>query len=176
MHLLDSNICIYILKNKFLQIQSHIEAVGIENVSVSSITVAELEYGAAKSNNPDQARSRWRTAEPRRRGSGDGSGGCTGNSSGLFLTCRSRVVRGRYPGRQHRSLFHLSGFHGRPITAPVRQLLPGRVPIEGTPGGPRLGGAGSLCRAALGVAHGASQIIPFGAARIPGRGIFVVRG
>jgi tRNA(fMet)-specific endonuclease VapC len=58
MHLLDSNICIYILKNKFLQIQSHIEAVGIENVSVSSITVAELEYGAAKSNNPDQARSR----------------------------------------------------------------------------------------------------------------------
>jgi tRNA(fMet)-specific endonuclease VapC len=58
MHLLDSNICIYILKNKFLQIQSHIESVGIENVSVSSITVAELEYGAAKSNNPDQARSR----------------------------------------------------------------------------------------------------------------------
>ena len=58
MHLLDSNICIYILKNKYLQIQSRIEAVGIENVSVSSITVAELEYGAAKSNNPDQARSR----------------------------------------------------------------------------------------------------------------------
>jgi tRNA(fMet)-specific endonuclease VapC len=58
MHLLDSNICIYILKNKFLQIQSRIEAVGIENVTVSSITVAELEYGAAKSNNPDQARSR----------------------------------------------------------------------------------------------------------------------
>jgi tRNA(fMet)-specific endonuclease VapC len=58
MHLLDSNICIYVLKNKFLQIQSRIEAVGIENVNVSSITVAELEYGAAKSNNPDQARSR----------------------------------------------------------------------------------------------------------------------
>jgi len=58
MYLLDTNMCIYILKNKFIQIKSRIEEAGIENVGISSITVAEMEYGAAKSNNPDQARSR----------------------------------------------------------------------------------------------------------------------
>jgi len=34
-----------------------IENAGMNNVCVSSLTVAELEHGAAKSNNPDKARA-----------------------------------------------------------------------------------------------------------------------
>ena len=58
MFLLDTNIIIYILKNRFQGLRKKIESVGIENVCVSSLTVAEMEYGAAKSQNPDAARSR----------------------------------------------------------------------------------------------------------------------
>lgn len=58
MFLLDTNIIIYVLKNRFQGLRKKIEAVGIENMCVSSLTVAEMEYGAAKSQNPDAARSR----------------------------------------------------------------------------------------------------------------------
>jgi tRNA(fMet)-specific endonuclease VapC len=58
MFLLDTNIIIYILKNRFQGLRKKIESVGIENMCVSSLTVAEMEYGAAKSQNPDAARSR----------------------------------------------------------------------------------------------------------------------
>jgi len=56
--LLDTNIIIYTLKNRFESIRIKIENAGIDNVCVSSLTVAEMEYGAAKSQNPDSARAR----------------------------------------------------------------------------------------------------------------------
>ncbi len=56
--LLDTNIIIYTLKNRFESIRIKIEDAGIDNVCVSSLTVAEMEFGAAKSRNPDAARAR----------------------------------------------------------------------------------------------------------------------
>jgi tRNA(fMet)-specific endonuclease VapC len=58
MYLLDTNIVIFTLKNRFTAIREKIEKVGIDNIAVSSLTIAELEYGAAKSNNPDAARAK----------------------------------------------------------------------------------------------------------------------
>ncbi|HQF55879.1 MAG TPA: type II toxin-antitoxin system VapC family toxin [Fibrobacteria bacterium] len=58
MFLLDTNIIIYTLKNRFESIRVKIENAGIDNVCVSSLTVAEMEFGAAKSQNPDAARAR----------------------------------------------------------------------------------------------------------------------
>lgn len=58
MYLLDSNIVIYTLKNRITDIRHKIERAGIDNVAVSALTIAELEYGAAKSNNPDAARAK----------------------------------------------------------------------------------------------------------------------
>jgi len=46
--LLDTNICIYFLKGKYNLI-SKIEKIGEENCFISEITVAELKYGAEKS-------------------------------------------------------------------------------------------------------------------------------
>lgn len=58
MYLLDTNIIIYCLKNRFAMIRDKIESIGIDNIAVSSLTIAELEYGAAKSNNPDASRAK----------------------------------------------------------------------------------------------------------------------
>ena len=57
-YLLDTNICIYIIKNKYIEIAKKISKVGIENISVSSITIAEMEYGIAKSSRPQEAESK----------------------------------------------------------------------------------------------------------------------
>lgn len=57
MFLLDTNIIIYTLKNKLENIKDKIEGAGMNNVCVSSLTVAELEHGAAKSKNSDKARA-----------------------------------------------------------------------------------------------------------------------
>lgn len=48
-YLLDTNICVFLLRGKF-DIDSQIERVKIENCCISEITVAELLYGAACSN------------------------------------------------------------------------------------------------------------------------------
>ncbi len=57
-YLLDTNICIYIIKNKYLEISKKISKVGLENVAVSSITIAEMEFGIAKSTRPKEAESK----------------------------------------------------------------------------------------------------------------------
>ena len=49
-YLLDTNICIYLIKQKSEKIVNKIKEFGIDELSVSSITVAELEYGIQKSN------------------------------------------------------------------------------------------------------------------------------
>jgi tRNA(fMet)-specific endonuclease VapC len=47
-YLLDTDMCIYLLKDKF-QIKEKIEAVGIANCFISEITIAELTFGAYNS-------------------------------------------------------------------------------------------------------------------------------
>jgi tRNA(fMet)-specific endonuclease VapC len=48
-YLLDTNICIYLLNRRPTAVVTRLERVGFENTAVSSITVAELRYGAEKS-------------------------------------------------------------------------------------------------------------------------------
>jgi len=52
-YLLDTNICIYFLKGKFGLVETF-DAIGFENLYISEITIAELKFGAAKSDRPDE--------------------------------------------------------------------------------------------------------------------------
>lgn len=54
MWLLDTNICIYLIKKQPERVVLRLRSLDISTVGVSSITVAELQYGAAKSNRPEQ--------------------------------------------------------------------------------------------------------------------------
>ena len=53
-YLLDTNICIYIIKKRPEQVIERLRHTRISEVGVSSITLSELEYGAAKSSRPAQ--------------------------------------------------------------------------------------------------------------------------
>ncbi|QUS62157.1 type II toxin-antitoxin system VapC family toxin [Synechocystis sp. PCC 7339] len=48
-YLLDTNICIYLIKKKPLQVLAKLQALEVSEVGISSITLAELEYGVSKS-------------------------------------------------------------------------------------------------------------------------------
>lgn len=50
-YLLDSNICIYLLRNKY-GVDQHVASKGWRNCCISEMTVAELLYGAENSDNP----------------------------------------------------------------------------------------------------------------------------
>jgi tRNA(fMet)-specific endonuclease VapC len=50
-YLLDTNICIFYLKGRF-DLETKVEKAGWENCFISEITVAELKFGAASSDNP----------------------------------------------------------------------------------------------------------------------------
>jgi tRNA(fMet)-specific endonuclease VapC len=52
-YLLDTNICIYIIKRKPPKIFKKFESLKIGDVAISSITLAELEYGVYKSTQPE---------------------------------------------------------------------------------------------------------------------------
>lgn len=52
--LLDTNTCIYIIKRKPLQVIEKFQSLNISDVGISSITVAELEYGVYKSQRQEQ--------------------------------------------------------------------------------------------------------------------------
>ena len=47
--LLDTNICIYLIKNKPESVRKHLATLHPGDVGISSITAAELRYGVAKS-------------------------------------------------------------------------------------------------------------------------------
>ncbi|MEM6317614.1 MAG: type II toxin-antitoxin system VapC family toxin [Bacteroidota bacterium] len=49
-YLLDTDICIHLLKGKY-NLKKKVEEVGIENCFISEITIAELTYGAFNSTN-----------------------------------------------------------------------------------------------------------------------------
>lgn len=51
--LLDTNICIYIMNRKPIEIIHRFQQYDIGEIGVSTITVSELQYGAAKSQKPD---------------------------------------------------------------------------------------------------------------------------
>jgi tRNA(fMet)-specific endonuclease VapC len=55
-YMLDTNICIYIIKKKPKQVIGRLKNARISDIGVSSITLSELEYGAAKSSRPEQNR------------------------------------------------------------------------------------------------------------------------
>lgn len=53
-YLLDTNICVYLIKKKPIQVLDRFKAEAVGTISVSSITVAELFFGVAKSQFPDR--------------------------------------------------------------------------------------------------------------------------
>lgn len=55
--LLDTNICIYIIKRKPQQVVERFNTLPPADIGISAITVAELEYGAQKSQKPEQNRT-----------------------------------------------------------------------------------------------------------------------
>jgi tRNA(fMet)-specific endonuclease VapC len=48
-YLLDTNICIYLIKRQYPEVLAKLLKVGFYNIGISSITLAELEYGIANS-------------------------------------------------------------------------------------------------------------------------------
>ena len=53
-YMLDTDICIYIIKRKPVAVIKRLRKISISQVGISSITLSELEYGVAKSSKPDQ--------------------------------------------------------------------------------------------------------------------------
>lgn len=53
-YLLHTNICIYIIKQKPPSVFDRFNSVKPDEIAISMITVAELEYGARKSANPQK--------------------------------------------------------------------------------------------------------------------------
>lgn len=47
--ILDTNICIYMIKNRPPEVREHFERFAPGDIAISSITVAELQYGVEKS-------------------------------------------------------------------------------------------------------------------------------
>lgn len=56
MYLLDTNICIYVMKNSYPALTQKVLSHAPSDLCISSITVFELEYGASKSNCGDKTR------------------------------------------------------------------------------------------------------------------------
>ena len=55
-YMLDTNICIYIIKNKPLSVKEKLSLISPEDICLSSITVSELFYGVEKSQYPQKNR------------------------------------------------------------------------------------------------------------------------
>ncbi|MBI3010103.1 MAG: type II toxin-antitoxin system VapC family toxin [Candidatus Omnitrophica bacterium] len=55
-YLLDTNICIYLIKKRSPKVFARFQSLSVGEVGVSAITYAELEYGVAHSSDPAQNR------------------------------------------------------------------------------------------------------------------------
>jgi predicted nucleic acid-binding protein len=62
-YLLDTNICIYLIKQKPPKVLARFQTLALSSVGISSITVAELEYGTCKSQQPERNRNALSGAE-----------------------------------------------------------------------------------------------------------------
>ena len=51
-YLLDTNVCIYIIKKKPVNVLRKFETLWIGSVAISTITLAELNFGVMKSSDP----------------------------------------------------------------------------------------------------------------------------
>lgn len=60
MYLLDTNICIYLMKNTYPHLLDRLLSIDPGDAAVSSVTVYELEYGAAKSGWGERTRENLR--------------------------------------------------------------------------------------------------------------------
>jgi tRNA(fMet)-specific endonuclease VapC len=49
MYLLDTNICIYIINKSLPKVDRKIESINSREIKISTVAIAELEYGASKS-------------------------------------------------------------------------------------------------------------------------------
>ena len=56
MYLLDTNICIFLIKNKFPNLRNKILSSDSNELFLSSISIAEMEYGVSKSQNREKNR------------------------------------------------------------------------------------------------------------------------
>ena len=54
--LLDTNICIYVIKRRPPQVLARFRQADVSSIGISSITFSELMFGAAKSSRPEQNR------------------------------------------------------------------------------------------------------------------------
>ena len=55
-YMLDTNICIYLIKHKPPKVLKHFKSHSIGDIGISSITLAELRYGVAKSQHVEKNR------------------------------------------------------------------------------------------------------------------------
>ncbi len=55
-YMLDTNMCIYLIKKRPAQVIERMRRMGPGDVGISAITVSELQYGAAKSEHPEKNR------------------------------------------------------------------------------------------------------------------------
>jgi tRNA(fMet)-specific endonuclease VapC len=53
-YMLDTNICIYVIKQKPVVVLDRFSKTDISEISISSITLSELFYGVSKSSKPEQ--------------------------------------------------------------------------------------------------------------------------
>jgi len=53
-YILDTNICIYIIKKKPINVFDKFKSLLIGSIGISSITLAELQFGIMKSSNPEK--------------------------------------------------------------------------------------------------------------------------
>lgn len=51
-YLLDTNICVFVIRQKNTNLMDKLRSFKVEELAISSITLAELRYGASKSANP----------------------------------------------------------------------------------------------------------------------------
>jgi tRNA(fMet)-specific endonuclease VapC len=56
-YLLDTNICIYLIKKQYPEILSKLLRVGFDRIGISTITLAELEFGVANSSRSIEAQT-----------------------------------------------------------------------------------------------------------------------
>jgi tRNA(fMet)-specific endonuclease VapC len=53
-YLLDTNICIYLIRRRPVQVRERFERCAVGDIGLSTVTLAELQYGVAKSEFPAQ--------------------------------------------------------------------------------------------------------------------------